>query len=237
MVGALLFTLLAAAPVEPVSLSGGTDMVAWAVTIEGAAALEITADTCNTVYVIAKTAPTAEGALERLKAARKMFESAVRTIIGANGDIEFAPPRIARHRREKRTVFEALQTATLSFTDFPKREDDLNEHLGKITAAVVVSGVTGEGFAEPDVSFEITNPRALEQRLAAMAIEDAEKRAKVISKLLNRNFGRVLSGSFPAGVTAEGAFFPFTDAATPVVTGKLKTTLTYTVKLAFELEI
>lgn len=237
MVVALLFTLLAAAPAAPVSLSGGTDLVAHAITIEGAAAREVTADTCNAAYTLAETASTAEGALERLTAARKTFESAVRTIIGANGDVDFGPPRIARRRREKAVVFEALQTATLTFTDFPREQADLNEHLGKITAIVVASGVTGEGFAEPDVSFEITNPQGVEHRLLITAVKDAEERARLVSNWLNRNLGSVLSGSFPAGVTAEGVFCPFTDTPTPIVTGTLKTTLTYTVRLAFELEI
>ena len=236
MFNALLLAMFLASPAASVEFSVGSDLVSHAVTIEGTASLEVTADTCNAVFPVVTSGATSEEALAKLDGARKTFESAVRTIIGAGGEMTFGPARVRRVKREKESGWEAVQDATASFTDFPKDAEDFNDHLAKITASVAASGVTG-GAAAPEITFEITNPQAVESRLAARAIEDARDRAAVVSKLLNRGLHVVLSGHFPTEVSVGGRAYRFTDPATPVVGVDLKMVLTYTVKLAFELEI
>ncbi|MHC4715107.1 MAG: SIMPL domain-containing protein [Planctomycetota bacterium] len=164
-----LLSLMWAVEVIPVDLGPGGDLLTNAVTIEGNASIEVTADTCVMEFVVFKCASEAGEAIVALKGARKGLETAVRTVIGASGRIEAGPPRISRKRREKERYFEARQTITARITSFPKGAVEFNEFVGKIAAGVAATGVVPDDLEYPAVTFEITRPGALEERFASMA--------------------------------------------------------------------
>ncbi len=231
-----LLSLTWAVEVIPVDLGPGGDLLTNAVTIEGNASLEVTADTCVMEFVVSTSPPKAGDAAAALKNARKSLETAVRTVIGASGKIEAGPPRISRKRREKERYFEARQTVTARITSFPKDDVEFNEFVARIAAGVAETGVVPDDLEYPRVTFEITRPGVFEERLASMAVADAAKRAETASKALKRALRLVRAGHFRGGVTAEGSFARFSNLPDPVTSDEMAAVITYTVLVVYDLE-
>ena len=212
------------------------DLVSHAVTIEGTASIRVTADTCRAAFMVTAMGDSAEQAAEAMKEKRKRFETAVRTVIGSDGDIELAPMKIERLKTEKAQPYQALQTAAVVYTKFPKGSDEFNENMAAITSAVAAAGVTPQGFKGPEVVFEIERFSSLEDRLATLAVEDAKTRAKLAGRIMGRKLGEIISGSFSAGVFVNGTFAPFVNPSVPIVTDEIQVQVIYIVQIAFELE-
>lgn len=234
-----LMVVCGAAAAAPVGESLGTALVRNAVTIEGTASLEVTADTCRARFTVGAKGSTAKEAGERLKGARKGFASAVGSVTGSAAEFEFGTVGISygSGREGGGGVFLARQAAEFSTGSFPKTREEFNRYFEKITAAVAEARVAGDGVAEPEVVFEVTNPKVFEERLAAAAVEDAGRRSAVAAKALGRGLDSVRAAYFPSGVSAEGRFVPFTGGRTPVVSDELTVVITYTVRIAYALAL
>ena len=238
MISAIILALVWAAPT--ISVDGRTGgLVADAVTVEGTASLKVTADTCRVVFAIAAKGRDADAALAQLKTARKRFSTAVGSVTGNSAAISFGRPALVRHAatEEKGGCFEAGQSATLTTRDFPKSEDDFDAWLSKVIQATAQADVAAREVKGPQVFFEVTNPAAFEERLAAAALADAKKRADASSKLLARTLLHIRAAYLPSGVTAEGKFVAFFRTHNPVVSEDLKVIVTYTVQVAYALEL
>ncbi len=238
MISAIILALVWAAPTIPVDgYTGG--LVADAVTVEGTASLRVTADTCRVVFGIAAKGRDADAALTQLKTARKRFSTAFRSVTGNSAAITFGRPVLARRTamEGERGWFEAGQPAILTTRDFPKSEDDFDTWLSKIIQATAQADVVAGEVEGPQVFFEVTNPAAFEERLAAAALIDAKKRADASSKLLARTLLHIRAAYLPSGITADGKFVPFSPTHNPVVSKDLKVVITYTVQVAYALEL
>ncbi len=237
MIKILVVTMLLAAPAAAGSVTEGSDLLPHAVTIEGTASLEITADTCKAIYVVAVSDESPADALEGLSGARSTFETALRRVVGTKGSVAYKPPRIKRLEDSEPVTYQASQKAVVKLVELPGTAEEFSEYIVSITKALVATGVIDEKLAAPELTFQITNPKALESRFVSMAIEDARSRAGMISRPLNRGLGRVHSARFPAGVTMDGRMHRFSGRPTPVVGTEFKMTLTYTIQIVFDLEV
>ena len=229
MVTWLLPAIMMAFSPAPWALPASGGLVAYGITVEGTAVITVTADVCEMEFEVEGVAPTAAKAVDVLAARRKLFETAVRRVIGGRGEIIFKPTRIATLPGKEHTRYLALQTALLRYSGFPKDAQDFNRHVEKITLSVADAGVTPRDFAEPLVRFEISKPGGLEERLVDAAVENARRRAKVVCKPLKRTTGKVLSAHFSGGAYVDGAYVPFTTPPQPALTREIRSAVMYTV--------
>jgi uncharacterized protein YggE len=202
-------------------------LVSDAVTVEGTAAIEVTADAARLAFTISATSGTAADALASLKPARDEFKKAVAAVGGLKSEVEFDVPYVAR-REEK-------DAATAHVVYLPKDKRDLDDFLSKLTASVLDSGTTAPGAAGPVVVFEVSSPKVAEEDLLAEAVKDASARAAVVSKALKRKLGEVRSAHFANAVTVDGGTVSLggegiIESRTPAVT------IEYTVRVAYALE-
>jgi uncharacterized protein YggE len=207
------------------------------ITIEGTGAISVPADTMVLEFTIGTTADSAAAASSALSAARTNFTNAVLGVTGNRGQIEFAAPQVSRRLDSagQTRLFDATQTATLVLTSFPTDRQPMNNYIASIAAAATGGMAVPAGLEGPVATFQVSQPRALEEQLTKAAVADARRRANVVAAALGRQVTEVRSGYFPASITYNGNTIPLASVPTPALSADLNITITYTVQVAFGL--
>lgn len=232
-------TLIFAATGLQADEATSTPLVSNAVTVEGTASIEVTADKCRLEFPLQATGETAADAVEGLAPARKAFEDALKRVARSRPEFEYEPAQLARRSGERRVPewFEARQKAIVRLDSYPSEEEERREYLSELAAAGVESRAVPEDHEAPVVLYEISNPRAVQATLSQKAVDDAAARMRSVREVLGRGLGPVRAAYFPAALIVEGRTVSLATTTEPLVVREPQTRLSYTVRVAFALEL
>ncbi len=230
----------------PGDAATGAALVSNAVTVEGTAAVEVTADACRMEFEIAATSVSTSAALENLIGKRDAFTKIVSSATGGRARSEFGEVKVARWEerytdkdggRQVEVHFEARQTARARLTDFAKDDKGLETLVTRVASAVGDARLQADGVSGPVMVFEVSRPAVLEEELLAAAVKDAEARKALAAKALGRRLGQVRSAYFPTTVLVDGKTVALGDMTGPLTGASVTFVIKYTVQVAYVLEL
>ena len=230
--------LLSAAALETDEATS-TSMVSNAVTVEASSVVELRAEGCRLTFPLAAEGETAARALSNLGPAREAFTRAVKNAAGTAARIDFEEPELSWRPLEGEVPesFTARQEAVVEPPEFPSEAERRRELIGRIAAAAVDSRAVARECRTPGVEYLFPALARYEERLVSAAVENAARRVELTRRALGRKYQYVRAAHFPPGAEVNGELVPFADGQPRITAPEPALTATYTVRIAYALEL